>query len=183
MLDFAASYACGKIFFHYFTVNLSKELRRAPQARFFSLLRHQCSQNAAAELLLPLRRCSDHSVVTLVGKPGFHLIIIPTSGHEAKTRRLTIILQGGCTKSNSKYDVARGMRSVHKHLLGCGSEAISMGWGERRKWNLPYGWQRMTNRGIAGRRRARRKRLKRYCPRQLTSSSALAPGMLTEHFC
>lgn len=80
VLDFAASYACRRIFFRDFPANLSSELWRGPQARFSSLLRHQCSQNAAAAFLLPLRRCSDQVTMTLMGKPGFHLIIIPTLG-------------------------------------------------------------------------------------------------------
>lgn len=68
-----------------------------PQARSFSFLRHHCSRNAAEAFLLPLHRCSDQFVVTLVGKLGFHLIILPTSGHEAKTRRTPITPQGGRT--------------------------------------------------------------------------------------
>lgn len=72
-----------------FTISQStcrRRLGRAPQPRVFSLLRHRCSQNAAAALLLPLQMFGPGCREPGWAKPGFHLIIMPTSG-EGGARR------------------------------------------------------------------------------------------------
>lgn len=76
---------------------VERRLGRAAQPRVFSLLRHRCSQDAAAALLLPLQMfapgCRD---------PGGQTGILPHYnaniwGKEAKTRRMTKAPQGDRT--------------------------------------------------------------------------------------
>lgn len=101
-LDSAASCTCQRTFFRGFTVNCL--MRSSVQASLSCLPSWDTSAGRMLQQRFPLprRRCSDPDCLTLVGKPGFHLIITQTSEQGKKRRRTAFTPQGGRTQSNQK---------------------------------------------------------------------------------
>lgn len=101
-LDSVASCTCQRTFFQGFTVN---RLTRSSVQSSLSCL--PSWDTSAGRMLQQRSRCLGADVliqivVTLVGKPGFYLIITQTSEQEKERRRTAFTPQGGRTQSNQK---------------------------------------------------------------------------------